>query len=75
MEGARSSGRGRRRRQPQVERYGRMSPGEVARRIETLEKRMYRHARDLEFEEAARLRDEINEARHQGFQRARDLAG
>ena len=32
-----------------------------------LEKRMYEHARDLEFEQAARLRDEINELRGQGL--------
>ena len=75
MEGARSSVRGRRRRQPEVERYRQMTPQEVVRRIEALEKRMYRHARDLEFEEAARLRDEINEARQQGFHRAAGIAG
>ena len=28
-------------------------------RVKALEKRMYEHARDLEFEEAAKLRDEI----------------
>ena len=28
---------------------------------------MYQHARDLEFEQAARLRDEINELRGQGL--------
>ncbi len=74
MEGARSSARGRRRRQVEVEVYRKMSPQEVVRRIEALEKRMYRHARDLEFEEAATLRDEINEARQQGFYLAEDLA-
>ena len=37
------------------------------RRIGELEKKMYRHARDLEFEEAARLRDEIDELRRAGF--------
>ncbi len=35
------------------------SPREAARLIKQLEERMYRHARELEFEEAARLRDEI----------------
>ena len=44
-----------------------MSPQEVVRRIEALERRMYRHARDLEFEEAAKLRDEIGEARQAGL--------
>ncbi len=35
------------------------SPREAARLIRQLEERMYRHARELEFEEAARLRDKI----------------
>ena len=74
MEGARSSGRGRRRRQSEVDRYRQMSPQEALRRIEALEKRMFRHARDLEFEEAAGLRDEINEARQQGFYLTEHLA-
>ena len=74
MEGARSSGRGRRRRQSEVDRYRQMSPQEALRRIEALEKRMFRHARDLEFEEAAGLRDEINEARQQGFHLTEHLA-
>ena len=68
MEGARSPARrGRRRRQPEADRYRRMNPREILRRIETLEKQMFRHARDLEFEAAARLRDEIRDAREQGL--------
>ncbi len=39
--------------------YAGMDAGEAVRRIRDLEKRMHRHARDLEFEEAARLRDEV----------------
>ena len=39
--------------------YARLSKAEMTREIERLEKQMYRHARELEFEEAARLRDEI----------------
>ena len=31
----------------------------VSRKIQELEQRMYQHARDLEFEDAARLRDQI----------------
>ena len=31
----------------------------VSERLHKLEEKMYRHARDLEFEEAARLRDQI----------------
>ena len=76
MEGARSTPRGRRgiqRRESDL--YQRMKPEEVLRRIEILEKRMYKHARDLEFEEAAKIRDEINEARRQSFGLSKDLAG
>ena len=70
MEGARPAGRGRRRRRrPDAARYAKMSPREVARRLDALEKRMYRHARDLEFEEAAKIRDEINDARQAGLAR------
>ena len=39
--------------------YGKRSPEELRREIEGLEKRMLQHARDLEFEAAARLRDQI----------------
>ena len=46
--------------------YARTSPAALAKKIKQLEQAMYRHARDLEFEEAAKLRDEI--------QRIRDLA-
>ncbi|QXP92121.1 excinuclease ABC subunit UvrB [Methylococcus capsulatus] len=38
-------------------------PAEAARLIKQLEEKMYAHARDLEFEEAARLRDEIQRIR------------
>ena len=39
--------------------YAAMDPTQAARRIQELEQRMYQHARDLEFEDAARLRDQI----------------
>ncbi len=42
-------------------------PEHAARHIAELEKRMYRHAENLEFEEAARLRDEIQALREQCF--------
>jgi excinuclease ABC subunit B len=74
MEGARSSARGRARgeraRRPGGETrrgYERLTPEQAVARIQQLEKRMYEHARDLEFEQAARLRDEINELRGQGL--------
>jgi excinuclease ABC subunit B len=76
MEGARSSARGRtrgersRRLGGETRRgggYERLTPEQAVARIQQLEKRMYQHARDLEFEQAARLRDEINELREQGL--------
>jgi len=39
--------------------YGHLSPAELAKQVKALEKQMYTHARNLEFEEAARLRDQI----------------
>jgi excinuclease ABC subunit B len=49
------------------ERYDRMTPEQLMRRAAKLEKQMLRHARDLEFEEAARLRDEIRRIREEGL--------
>jgi excinuclease ABC subunit B len=40
--------------------YGKMSPKELAKKITQLEQQMYQHAQNLEFEEAAKLRDQIN---------------
>jgi excinuclease ABC subunit B len=64
MEGARAAGPG----TPEgfakvaeeLVRYGRMSPAQLAREVGKLEREMYEHARNLEFEEAARLRDRIH---------------
>jgi excinuclease ABC subunit B len=76
MEGARSSQRGRmkggRGQRPGGETrraggYERLTPEQAVARMQQLEKKMYQHARDLEFEQAARLRDEINELRAQGM--------
>jgi excinuclease ABC subunit B len=39
--------------------YAALPAAELARRIKALEEQMYQHARNLEFEEAARLRDQI----------------
>ena len=47
--------------------YGDLAPDELERRIEALEKEMYRHAQNLEFEEAARIRDRIRRIRDAGF--------
>ncbi|MEW7976151.1 MAG: excinuclease ABC subunit UvrB [Candidatus Sedimenticola endophacoides] len=46
--------------------YAAMSPKQMARRIQELERKMYQYARDLEFEEAARVRDRIRALREKG---------
>ena len=72
MEGARSEpapgekkgrGRGAARVAEPVDDVATLAPGQVAARIAELEQRMYQHARDLEFEEAARVRDAIRRLR------------
>jgi len=40
--------------------YADMTPAQLEKTIAQLEKSMYQHAQDMEFEEAARLRDEIS---------------
>jgi len=75
MEGARADapgakGRGRaaarKVAEPEVD-YSRMDPAQVSAKIRKLEAQMYKHAQDLEFEAAARVRDEIRRARAQGL--------
>ena len=48
-------------------RYGAMDEKHVAREIKRLEKAMLDHARNLEFEEAARARDQLAQLRQQVF--------
>ncbi|SHK60691.1 Excinuclease ABC subunit B [Marinobacter antarcticus] len=71
MEGAGSGGRGRNKASrpgdkaaEEAERYrakvGRRSPGELLKEVSRLEDEMYKAASDLDFEAAARLRDEIS---------------
>jgi len=70
MEGARTMpgrGRGRRRVAEDHPDWEGMSEDELLRKANRLEQQMYRHARDLEFEEAARLRDEIERIRRVGL--------
>ena len=55
--------------------YAHLSPIQVAKRIKQLEQRMYEHARNLEFEEAARLRDEIRQLREVGLGLPETAAG
>jgi excinuclease ABC subunit B len=39
--------------------YSAMSPRELQKTLKALEEKMYQHAKNLEFEEAGRVRDEI----------------
>jgi excinuclease ABC subunit B len=52
-----------------------LAPEQAMKRIKKLEAEMYRHARNLEFEEAARIRDQIEKLRHQAFGPPGALAG
>ncbi len=44
-------------------RYASLSPQQLAKRIQQIENAMYKHAQNLEFEEAAKLRDELEHVR------------
>jgi excinuclease ABC subunit B len=68
-------GRGRRRIAEDATRYESMSPEALLRKAQKLEKKMQKHARDLEFEEAARIRDEIRRMRELGLGISDKLAG
>ncbi len=48
-------------------RYEAMSEKQIAREIKALEKKMLEHARNLEFEEAARVRDQLTELKKRVF--------
>jgi excinuclease ABC subunit B len=48
-------------------RYEAMSDKQIAREIKALEKKMLEHARNLEFEEAARARDQLGELKKRVF--------
>lgn len=68
MDGARSEGqRGVRRVAEPRSEYRNLSPEQLMKQIARLEKQMFSHARNLEFEAAARLRDEVQELRRLGF--------
>ena len=47
--------------------YAAMSPDKAAKEIAKLEKKMFQHAKDLEFEEAAAVRDQIGQLREVVF--------
>jgi excinuclease ABC subunit B len=74
MEGARSepedakgrTGKGRKVAEEGTD-YSLLDPAQLAARLKQLEARMHKHAQDLEFEDAARIRDEIHRLRTQGL--------
>lgn len=75
MEGARSEpedakgkskGKARRVAEPATD-YAALSPAQLASRIKALEQQMYQHARDLEFEAAANVRDQLRKLKEAGF--------
>jgi excinuclease ABC subunit B len=47
--------------------YASLGPAQMARKLKALEKEMYRHAKDLEFEQAAAIRDKIRELQGRGI--------
>ena len=47
--------------------YAAMTPSALAARLRKMEQEMYRHASNLEFEEAARVRDRMRELRDRGL--------
>ena len=68
MEAAYPAPKGRRRRAAEdAAPYASLSAEQLMKKAAKLEKQMLRHARDLEFEEAARLRDEIRRIRQEGL--------
>jgi excinuclease ABC subunit B len=71
LEGAREAGQAPGRRAAKAiaddARYAMMSPDRLVKAIKELETRMYKHAENLEFEEAARVRDEIVRVREAGL--------
>ncbi len=47
--------------------YSALSPAALAKKLEQLEKQMFEHAKNLEFEQAAGLRDQIRRVKEQGL--------
>ncbi|MCV6638540.1 excinuclease ABC subunit UvrB [Candidatus Albibeggiatoa sp. nov. NOAA] len=52
----------------EAESYGKLSQADLDKKIQQLEKQMYQHAENLEFEQAAKLRDEIQHLRSNQLQ-------
>ncbi len=51
----------------EVAEYAALTPQQMAKKLKNLEKQMYRHAKNLEFEEAAQMRDQIRELQGKGL--------
>ena len=47
--------------------YASLTPSQMMKKVKELEKQMYRHAENLEFEEAARIRDKLRHLRGEGL--------
>lgn len=58
-----------------VAEYKTMTPELLMKKIKKMEEKMYQHARDLEFEEAAQVRDEIHKMKINGLGLANIKAG
>jgi excinuclease ABC subunit B len=54
--------------------YTRLSPQQLAKCLQQLERQMYKHAQNLEFEEAAQLRDKIKKIKSQFLSEAEPLS-
>ncbi len=54
-----SKGASRKKVAEEIYEYSRMTPEQGMKKVRQLEQKMYKHAKDLEFEEAAKIRDEI----------------
>ncbi|MEC9375352.1 MAG: excinuclease ABC subunit UvrB [Pseudomonadota bacterium] len=64
MEGARfNKNRPEKQKPDRTKLYANFSPEKLIKQVKKLEKRMHQHARDLEFEQAAEIRDQIDEIR------------
>lgn len=47
--------------------YAAMTPAQMAKRLKSMEDQMYEHAKNLEFEDAARVRDQIRQLQDKGL--------
>ena len=50
--------------------YEALSPNQLSKKLQKIEKQMYEHAKNLEFEEAAKLRDQLKQIRDHFFGKA-----